>query len=88
MIKIGLLLLIAPCLLLMGLYMSDLSRIEDCLLAGGSYDSVLQLCDMQNSHPVQPFMAGNTRLVNSSMLLAMLGFFLCIIGLYRPKKGH
>ena len=88
MIKIGLLLLIAPCLLLMGRYMSDLSRGEDCLVAGGSYDSVQQFCDMQNSHPVQPFMAGNTRLVNSAMLLATLGFLLCIIGLYRPRKGQ
>ena len=88
MIRIGLLLLVAPCLLLMGLYMPAQSRIADCLVSGGSYDSLQQLCDMNNIHPVQPIMARNSTLVNSAMLLAMLGFLLCIIGLYRPRKGR
>jgi len=88
MIRIGLLLLIAPCLLLMGLYMPEQSSVADCIALGGSYDFERQLCDQENSHPTSTFMARHTLLVNSSMLLALLGFIVCLIGLYQPNKGR
>ena len=88
MIKIGLLLLIAPCLLLMGLYLPEQTSMSDCVALGGSYDYQQQVCDMQNKHPVCPFMARHGFLVNSAMLLALLGFIVCLVGLYRPKKAH
>lgn len=86
MIRIGFLLLIAPCLLLMGLYIPEQTTMTDCVALGGSYDYQQHLCDMQNKHPVSSFMARHTLLVNGSMLLATLGFFLCLVGLYLPKK--
>ncbi|MEH6446421.1 MAG: hypothetical protein V7784_21200 [Oceanospirillaceae bacterium] len=60
----------------------------ECVSAGGSYDYQQQLCDMKNVHANSPFMARHTLLVNSSMLLALVGFIVCIIGLYQPKKAH
>ncbi len=86
MLRIGLILLIAPCLLLMALYVPEQLSAADCANAGGSYDYAQQLCDQQNKHPQSSFMARNTVLVNSSMLLAVLGFFVCLINLYTPKK--
>ncbi len=86
MIKIGLLLLIAPCLLLMGLYLPEQSNAADCIAVNGSFDYVQQVCDMQNTHSSSTFMARNTALVNSAMLLALLGFIVCVMGLYRPAK--
>ena len=73
-------------MLLMALYVPEQLSAADCANAGGSYDYAQQLCDQQNKHPQSSFMARNTVLVNSSMLLAVLGFFVCLINLYTPKK--
>jgi len=86
MIKLGLILLIAPCLLLMGLYLPEQWQVADCLDAGRAYDYQRQLCGEAQSYPYIPFMARHSSLVNSSMLLSVLGLILCIIGLYRPAK--
>ncbi|NQZ33158.1 MAG: hypothetical protein HRU06_17960 [Oceanospirillaceae bacterium] len=86
MIRIGLLLLVVPCLMLMGMYLPEQSSIADCLEIGGSFDFQSASCDTLNTHPSSTFMARHTLLVNSAMLLALLGFFVCLIGLYRPKK--
>ncbi|MGB1238500.1 MAG: hypothetical protein ACPG4U_09845 [Pseudomonadales bacterium] len=88
MIKIGLFLLVAPCLLLMGFYLPEQTAISDCLAAGGSFNYSAQACDMQQgSHPFLPFMARHAVLVNSAMLIAVVGLFMCIIGLYRPNRN-
>ena len=87
MIKIGLFLLIVPCLLLMGLYLPEQSSAADCIAQGGSFNYRQHLCDMQNVQPVSTFMSRNTLLVNASMLTAVLGFIICVVGLYRPAKA-
>ena len=86
MIRIGLLLLIAPCLMLMGMYMPEQSSVVDCSAIDGSYDFQKQRCDTLNTNPSSTFMARHTLLVNSAMLLALLGFLICLIGLYQPRK--
>jgi hypothetical protein len=88
MLRIGLILLIAPCLLLMALYVPEQLSAADCVNSGGSFDYAEQLCDQQNKHPQSSFMARNTMFVNTSMLLAVLGFFVCLINLYTPKKPN
>lgn len=88
MIKLGLVLLVAPCLMLMGFYLPEQAAIADCLEAGGAFNYSLQVCDMQSSHPFLPFMARHGTLVNTSMLVAVAGLILCIIGLYRPNTKH
>jgi preprotein translocase subunit SecG len=87
MIKIGLFLLIVPCLMLMGLYLPEQSSAADCVAQGGSFNYAQQLCDMQNQQTSSTFMSRNTVLVNTSMLTALLGFIVCIVGLYRPAKS-
>lgn len=86
MIKIGLLFLTIPCLALMGFYLPEQASISDCLAVGGSFDYVNQVCDLEAEHPYLPFMARHPLMVNGGMLVAVLGTFLCIIGLYRPSK--
>jgi len=72
----------------MGMYMPEQSSVADCAVLGGSYDFDNQLCDQLNAHPTSTFMARHTLLVNSAMLLALLGFIICLIGLYQPRKRH
>lgn len=86
MIRLGLLLLIVPCLLLMGMYLPEQSNVADCIAIGGSFDFQSQHCDTLKIHPSSTFMARHTLLVNGAMLLALLGFIVCLIGLYQPKK--
>jgi hypothetical protein len=86
MIRIGLILLVFPCLLLMGLYLPEQSSAADCVANGGSFNYQDGICDTENNHPYSPFMARNTLLVNASMLIALLGCLICIFGLYQPRK--
>lgn len=86
MLKVGIFLLVAPCLLLMALYVPEQLSVADCSNNGGSYNYAESLCDQQNKHPQSTFMARNSLLVNGGMLLSVLGFFICLINLYIPKK--
>lgn len=88
MLRIGSVLLVLPCLLLMALYVPEQLSAADCANTGGSYNYADGVCDTQNSHPQSTFMSRHTTLVNSSMLLAVLGFFVCLFGLYTPQKKH
>ncbi len=85
MLKIGLLLLIAPCLLLMGGYMYEQSLVSNCLDVGGSFNYELLACDQHNNHPFMPYMARHPLFVNGGMLLSVVGLFFCIIGLYKGR---
>lgn len=83
MLRLGLLLLIIPCLLLMGSYMYEQSLVDDCLDLGGSFNYELLFCDKQDSHSFMPYMARHPLFVNGGMLLSVIGVFFCIIGLYK-----
>jgi hypothetical protein len=85
MLKSGLVLLVLPCLLLMGGYMYELSGVNDCLGQGGSFNYELLLCDQNDSHPFIPYTVRYPSLVNGGMMVSVAGFFLCIIGLYKRR---
>ncbi|GGK61932.1 hypothetical protein [Amphritea balenae] len=82
MLRLGLLLLIIPGLVLMGAFWSELSTVNECVAAGGSYDYLNGLCDMQLNHRFVPYFERNPMFVNMTMLASGLGFLLCLFGLY------
>ncbi|MDI3326164.1 hypothetical protein QKW35_17425 [Pontibacterium granulatum] len=86
MLRIGLLLLIVPGVVMMGLYLNELSAVKECLGAGGSYDYVNAVCDQTQTHAFSPFMVRNPLLVNGGMLLSVVGLFCCLAGLYTRAR--
>ncbi|WP_416139544.1 hypothetical protein ACM26W_03805 [Halomonas sp. HK25] len=85
MLKLGLLLLIAPLLLLMGVYFWELSDVRECVHAGGYWDYLEGVC----RDTPQPFVSWLERypwLVNGGMLLSLFGMALCVVGLYVKKR--
>lgn len=82
MLRLGLLLLILPGVVLMGVFWAELSQVNECLVAGGSYDYVAAACNMNNSHSFVPFAARHPVFVNLTMLASAVGFLCCLIGLY------
>lgn len=85
MLRVGLILLVLPCLALMAGFMYEQSSVNDCLSSGGSFNYSLMACDMDNQHPFVPYMARHPLAVNGGMLVAVLGLFTCIFGLYRRR---
>ncbi len=86
MLRLGLLLLILPSLALMAVYFIDQSAIEACLAEGGSFNYAADECDFTNKHPYQPLMARHPTLINSAMLVSIVGLFMCLKGLlWRPR---
>ncbi|WP_293266906.1 hypothetical protein [Neptunomonas sp.] len=83
MLKIGLILLVVPCLLLMGGYMYEQSLVSSCLDQGGSFNYELLTCDQDNNNPFIPYMARHPLFVNGGMLLSIIGLLACTIGLYK-----
>lgn len=84
MLRIGLLLLVLPSVLLMGVFFYEQMQISDCLAGGGYWDYLQSVCDQQ-SHPFIPLMARKPLLVNGGMLLSCLGLLITIVGLYRRR---
>jgi uncharacterized membrane protein YfcA len=86
MTRFGLLLLMVPCVLLVGSYIMELSTVNACLDQGGSFDYLKQLCSFDQEHPFIPFSRRHGVWVNGSMLVALFGFLLCLIGLYQRRR--
>jgi hypothetical protein len=84
MLRIGLLLLVFPSVVLMGVFFYEQMQISDCLAGGGYWDYLQSVCDQQ-SHPFIPLMARKPLLVNGGMLLSCLGLLITIVGLYRRR---
>lgn len=86
MLRIGLLLLILPIIVLMGLYFVELSNVRDCLLSEhGHWDYLEGLC-RDTPQPFVPWIDRSPWLVNGSMLLSLLGLILCTIVLYVKRR--
>ena len=83
MLKAGLGLLVIPSVLIMAGYLYELSFVNECLSAGGSFDYWIGECDFEQSHPFVPFMIRYPLIVNGGMLVAVVGLVLCVAGLYR-----
>lgn len=84
LLQLGLLLLIVPALVLMGVFFYEQMQISDCVTAGGHWDYLRSFCDQQ-SHPFIPLMTRNPILVNGGMLVSCLGLLITIVGLYRRR---
>lgn len=84
MLRIGLLLLILPAVLLMGIFFYEQMQISDCVADGGHWDYLQAVCDQQ-PHPFVPLMVRKPGLVNGGMLLSCLGLVMAIMGLYRRR---
>ncbi|WP_290789026.1 hypothetical protein [Halomonas sp.] len=85
MLKLGLLLLIAPILLLLGLYFWEMSDVRECTYAGGYWDYMEGVC----RDTPQPFVSWLERyplLVNGGMLLSVAGTVMCAAGMYIGKR--
>jgi hypothetical protein len=83
MLKAGLCLLVIPSVLIMAGYLYELSNVNECIGAGGSFDYWIGQCDFEQSHLFVPFMIRHPELVNGGMLVAVAGLALCVAGLYR-----
>lgn len=86
MLRVGLILLVVPSLLLMTVFFIDQSAIDACLDQGGSYNYLNEQCDMENTHPFVPLIARYPLLINSTMLLSVIGLVMCMKGLlWKPR---
>ena len=86
MLRWGLVLLIAPLLLLMGVYWHEFGSVNECILQGGQYDYRLHECTFAVTMPFVPYAERYPLLVNLSMLAALAGFVLCLVGLYSRRR--
>lgn len=86
MLRIGLILLVLPIVVLMGLYFSELNSVRDCVLNGqGHWDYLKGVCT-STPQPNVPFIARNPWLVNGGMLVSVFGLVLCMVGLYVKRR--
>ncbi len=81
MLKLGLALLILPGVVLMTLFWQDLSAMRECQAQGLAFEPYTQSCS-EAEQPFVPFGQRNSTLVNSVMLLSVLGLACCLYGLY------
>lgn len=85
MLKLGLLLLVAPLLLLMGIYFWEFGDVRACTLEGGHWDYLEGVC----RDTPQPFVSWLDRqpwLVNGGMLVSLAGVVLCMVGMYVKRR--
>lgn len=85
MLKLGLLLLIVPSLLMMGVYFWELSDVRACTYAGGHWDYLEGVC-RDTPQPFVSLLERSPWLVNGGMLLSVIGLALCMVGFYVGKR--
>ncbi|OPX54292.1 hypothetical protein SAMN02745127_03007 [Oceanospirillum multiglobuliferum] len=83
-VLIGLALMIVPSLAMMGAYWSELSDAQACIAASQGFDYRTGQC-ITGSTIFVPFSTRHPLLVNSGIILSMIGLVACLIGLYRRK---
>lgn len=83
--RIGLILLVVPVLLLMGLYFVELSQVRQCQLVDqGHWDYLAAQC-RDNPQPFVPWIIRHPWRVNGGLLISVVGLGLCMYGLYRRR---
>lgn len=73
MMRWGSIIFSLPAVLLLSLYGWELSTVNDCINQGLSYDFQLEQCVEGEQDIQSPFYARNALLVNSMLLLSVLG---------------
>jgi hypothetical protein len=86
MLRLGLLLLIMPTFVLMGVYFWEFGSVRDCtLVQGGHWDYLAGTCrDMPQAFV--PWVERQPWLVNGGMLLSLAGMVMCMLGLYVKRR--
>ena len=86
MLRLGLLLLILPLFVLMGLYFWEFSSVRECtLIQSGYWDYATGSCRDTPQHFI-PWVERHPWLVNGGMLLSVVGLVLCMLRLYVRKR--
>lgn len=85
MIRLGLLLLILPLVVLMGVFFWELNDVRACQLYGGHWNYLASVCH-DTPQPFVPWVERMPLLVNGGMLVSVLGLVLCIVGLYQKRR--
>lgn len=84
-LKLGLILLIFPLAALMGDYFAELSMVNECIRAQGSFDYIKQVCDFAQQQPFVPYFQRHPAWVNSAFIVSLVGLLMCFFGLYRRR---
>ncbi|MCL7930906.1 hypothetical protein [Halomonas llamarensis] len=85
MIRLGLLLLILPLVVLMGVYFWELNDVRACQLDGGHWNYLAGVC-RDTPQPFVPWIERMPLLVNGGMLVSVLGLVLCMVGFYQKRQ--
>lgn len=85
MIRLGLLLLVLPLFVLMGVYFWELGDVRACQLEGGHWDYIESTC-RDNPQPFVSWLERSPLLVNGGMLLSVVGLVMCMMGFYIKRK--
>ncbi len=85
MTRWGTLLLIAPIVVLLGMYFWELGDVRECQLSGGYWDYLSDTCREQ-PQPFVSFLERHPWLTNGGMLLSVAGLALCCLGLYVRRR--
>lgn len=85
MIRFGLLLLVLPVLVLMGVYFWELGDVRACQLDGGYWDYLESAC-RDTPQPFISWLERSPLLVNGGMLLSVVGLVMCMVGFYTKRR--
>ncbi|MBB3232450.1 hypothetical protein [Halomonas stenophila] len=86
MLRTGLLLLVLPIIVLMGIYFLELGDVRECLLIQqGHWDYLAGTC-RETPQPFVPWIERRPWLVNGGMLASLAGLALCMLGLYTKRR--
>ncbi|WP_249977399.1 hypothetical protein [Vreelandella olivaria] len=85
MIRFGLLLLVLPILVLMGVYFWELGDVRACQLEGGHWDYLESAC-RDTPQPFVSWLERSPLLVNGGMLLSVMGLVMCMVGFYTKRR--
>ncbi len=85
MIRLGLLLLVLPVLVLLGVYFWELGDVRACQLDGGYWDYLASVC-RETPQPFVSWLERSPLLVNGGMLLSVVGLVMCMVGFYTKPR--
>lgn len=81
-ILVGLVLMVIPSIVMMSAYWSELSDVQACMALEQGFDYRTGECIQGNTIFVA-FSERHPLMVNSGMILSMIGLLACMVGLYK-----